>query len=94
MTGWLHRDAVQQAALSAAPEPGPGLHWEAELFSDGLDINLCAGESILAWVKLAPDGWRGFEVVSGSHGPRVISGPHHNPRVVMQAVLDALKDAP
>jgi hypothetical protein len=76
---------AQQHALRVAPDPGPELRWEAE--EDGsLVINLMRGRQLVAWIEPAAFGWRSLLVGSEYRGPN-----SHDPQVVMQALLDALK---
>jgi hypothetical protein len=86
------REAAQQAALSAAPEPGSPLRWEARVESEDLDINLCLADKVLAWIELTADGWIGYLVGHPPYTPDAVAPPSFDPRVAMQSVLDAAKE--
>jgi len=82
---WALRDA-QRAALAVAPDPGPGLRWNAS--ADGtLDVDLIRRNLVIGWITLTARGWQPVLACSEYRGPR-----SHDPRVAMQAVLDALKE--
>ena len=90
---WALRDA-QRAALAVAPDPGPGLRWGA---NDGtLDINLYNDDAgtYAAWIELSSWGWQ--PVLASAPGLDTqavkLAEVNRDPRVAMQAVLDALAE--
>ena len=79
-----------RAALSDAPDPGLGRRWEVT--RQGCCM-LRERDRILGWLEPAEAGWNVFaEQRFGFLGLRwrAVDCTSHDPRVAMQAILDAL----